>query len=219
MFSSMLTTTDVLQGERILALRVDDVDRMLAAGVIREGERVELLHGLLVVMDMDGDEHVSITQRIMERLVLQLAGKPFKVVCQSSAKMGDHQMPSPDVIVIPRHHAAGRYVGGLLVVEVADTSLRKDRDLKASIYATAQIPEYWLVDVKGQQVTIYTDPQGNDYQTSEAVPRTGVLSPIAVPGVEIVVDELFRPRHGRVRSAPSAGIASANGTTSMRSNW
>jgi Uma2 family endonuclease len=193
MLSSMLTTTDVLQGEPILALRVDVVDRMLAAGVIEDGERVELLHGLLVVMDVDGEAHVSITQRIMERLVIQLAGKPFKVICQSSAKMGDYQMPSPDIVVVPRQHGPGRYVGGLLVVEVADSSLHKDRDVKPSIYATAQVPEYWLVDVKAQQVVIHTEPLGNEYRTLETVPRTGVLSPIALPDVKIVIDELFRP--------------------------
>lgn len=192
MFPTMLTTTDVLQGERILALGVDDVDRMLAAGVIGDGERVELLHGLLVVMDMDGEQHVSITQRIMERLVLQLAGTPFKVVCQSSAKMGAYQMPSPDVIVVPRQQVAGRAVGGLLVVEVADTSLRKDREVKAAIYATAHVPEYWLVDVNAQHVTVFSDPQDQDYRRSETVPRTGVLVPIALPGVQIAVDDLFR---------------------------
>lgn len=193
MFSSMLTSTDALQGERILALRVDVVDRMLAAGVIEDGERVELLHGLLVVMDMDGDDHVSITQRIMERLVLQLAGKPFKVLCQSSAKMGDYEMPSPDVVVVPRQHGPGRSVGGLLVVEVADSSLRKDRDVKPAIYAAAQVPEYWLIDVNAQQVVIHTEPQGTEYRKSETVPRNGVLVPIALPDVKIVVDDLFRP--------------------------
>ena len=192
MFSSMLTTTDVLQGEPILALRVDAVDRMLAAGVIEDGERVELLHGLLVVMDMDGEDHVQITQRIMERLVLQLAGTPYKVICQSSAKMGDYQMPSPDIVVIPRRHGPGRHVGGLLVVEVADSSLHKDRDIKPSIYAAAQVPEYWLVDVRAEQVTVHTHPGGNDYGTRATVARTGVLSSIALPNVTIIVDELFR---------------------------
>jgi len=192
MFSSMLTTTDALQGERILALRVDVVDRMLESGVIEDAERVELLHGLLVVMDMDGEDHVLITQRIMERLVLQLAGKPFKVICQSSAKMGDYQMPSPDIVVIPRHHGPGRYVGGLLVVEVADSSLHKDRDVKPSIYAAARVPEYWLVDVKAEQVIIHTEPEGSEYRTLQTVGRTGVLAPIALPDVNVVVDELFR---------------------------
>lgn len=195
MFSSMLTTTDALQGERILALRVDDVDRMLEAGVIEAGERVELLHGLLVVMDMEGEDHVLITQRIMERLVLQLAGKPFKVICQSSAKMGDYEMPSPDIVVIPRQHGPGRYVGGLLVVEVADSSLHKDRDIKPSIYAAAKVPEYWLVDVKAQQVIVHTAPEGNEYRTLRTVARAGVLAPIAVPDVNIVIDELFRAEH------------------------
>lgn len=192
LFSAMLTTTDALQGERLLALRVDVVDRMLAAGVIEDGERVELLHGLLVVMDMDGDDHVLITQRIMERLVLQLAGRPFKVICQRSAKMGDYQMPSPDIVVIPRQHGPGRHVGGLLVVEVADSSLHKDRDIKPAVYAAAQVLEYWLVDVKAQQVIIHTEPEGNEYGTLQTVAGTGVLAPIAVPDVSIAVDELFR---------------------------
>ncbi len=192
MFPTMLTTTDVLHGERILALRVDVVDRMLAAGVIEDDERIELLHGLLVVMDVEGEDHVSITQRIMERLVLQLAGKPFKVICQSSAKMGDYQMPSPDVIVVPRQHGPGHYVGGLLVVEVADSSLHKDRDIKPAIYATAKVPEYWLVDVKAQQVIVHTEPHGTEYRTLQTVDRTGVLAPIAAPGVSLAVDDLFR---------------------------
>ena len=56
----------------------------------------------------------------------------------------------------------------------------------------AQVPEYWLVDVNAQTVVIHTDPEGNEYRMLEVVPRTGVLAPIALPGVTMVVDELFR---------------------------
>ena len=192
MLLSMLYT-DVLQGERIRALRVEDFDRLADSGAFGDDERVELLHGMLVVMDVPGGPHIWITQRLMERLVLATVGTQLKVICQSAVKMGDYQLPQPDLAIVPKQVGFARPVGGLLVIEVADTSLRKDKDVKPAIYAQANVPEYWLVDVRRECVVVHRDPHGMQYRMIELIPRTGTLQPMTLPGVEIVVDDLFRP--------------------------
>ncbi len=190
MFSKMHIPEE-LRAEHIRPLSVADVDQLLKSGAIESGERIELLHGMLVVMDMDGEPHVWVTQRLMKRLVVATLEMPVEVICQSSAKMGDFQLPSPDITVVPRQTRFTRPLGGLLVIEVAESSLRKDRVIKVPIYATAGVPEYWIVDTENERVFVHTEPHGRDYRAVEVVPRSGTLRPRELPGVEIVVDELF----------------------------
>lgn len=68
----------------------------------------------------------------------------------------------------------------------------KDRNVKIPIYAEANVPEYWIIDLYKERVFVYTDPVGDMYRNVEVVPRTGTLRPRALPGVEISVDDLFR---------------------------
>lgn len=192
MFESMLFTE--LNGHRIHPLRAEQYAQLAEAGAFADGERVELLNGLLVVMepDVESGEHIWITQRIMKRLVISTIDLPVEVICQSSVGMSDYSVPMPDVIVVPRQVGFARPRGGLLVVEVARSSIRKDRDVKAPIYSVAQVPEYWIVDVERECVHVFSDPRGESYRVIQVIPRTGMLSPGGLPGVEIAVEELFR---------------------------
>jgi Uma2 family endonuclease len=185
---------EALWGERFRPLRAEDYYRLLALGSFERDDRVELLDGLLVPAMSDGEVHFWVTQRLLERLMgptLQ-RGLPLAVACQSSVLMGEYQVPMPDIIVVEKRKDFARPFGGLLVAEIADTSLRRDRTLKARIYAAAGVPEYWVIDTNGEQAFVHTAPMGDTYGNVEVIPRAGTLRPRALPGVEISVDELFR---------------------------
>jgi Uma2 family endonuclease len=182
-----------VNGHRIHPLRAEQYAQLVESGAFAEGERVELLNGLLVVMepDVESGEHIWITQRIMKRLVIALMARPFAVICQSSVRMTDHSVPMPDVVVVPKQVGFASPRGGLLVVEVARSSMRKDREVKAPIYSVAQVPEYWIVDIEQERVMVFSDPHGESYRMVEVVARTGVARSVGL-GIEIAVDELFR---------------------------
>jgi Uma2 family endonuclease len=75
---------------------------------------------------------------------------------------------------------------------IADTSLRRDREIKVPIYARAGIAEAWIVDVRGERMFVYRDPQGGTYQSVVDIGRDGTIAPAAFPDLRIAVDEVFR---------------------------
>jgi Uma2 family endonuclease len=83
--------------------------------------------------------------------------------------------------------------GAVLVVEVADVSLSKDRLVKGRIYAQANVPEYWIVDIRAQQLEVYTepDPSAGRYRASKTMNREGVLTPTTLPGLVVELGPLF----------------------------
>ncbi|CAN5922738.1 Uma2 family endonuclease [soil metagenome] len=123
-----------------------DYDTLVQAGSLRD-ERVELLYGWIVNMSPTGAPHSGTVQRLTELLVLALHGRAA-VRIQSPFAAGDASEPEPDVAVVP----PGRYtsnhpVEAWLIVEVADSSLKVDRDVKSRLYAESGVLEYWLVNL------------------------------------------------------------------------
>ena len=80
----------------------------------------------------------------------------------------------------------------LLLIEVAESSLRKDRVVKAEIYAENRAPEYWIVDLVSWSVLVHTEPRRGAYQSIVELRARQVLRPLRLPGVELTVRELFR---------------------------
>jgi Uma2 family endonuclease len=147
---------------------IDDYHRMAEVGIIRPDDRVELINGEIIEMSPIGNEHLGIVSRINMLLAPRLAGK-YIVHVQSPVKIGNHSEPEPDLTVTP--HRDDYYAGTgvspsdvLLLIEVSDTTLKKDVQLKLPLYAQANIPEVWIVDLQNEQVIQYTDPENSVYQ-------------------------------------------------------
>ncbi len=173
---------------------VDEFHRMCEAGVFDDDERVELLEGSIVVMSGQNPPHAGIIQRLTQWLILQLGGA-YSVRCQLPVMLGGGSEPVPDLAVAP---ADGRETAthpgtALLVIEVSDTTLRKDRGPKLALYARFGIPEYWIVNVKNSTVEVYRDPdpEAGRYRTMLTLSKDASLSPTSVPGVTISLAELF----------------------------
>ena len=179
-----------LAPEGIRRLSRHEYDRMVGLGMF-EDERVELLYGVLVAMSPQGAPHATITAWLVQRLVRAL-DDTFDVRGHSPFAASDDSEPEPDVSVARRSNERAHPSSALLLIEVSESSIRKDREIKTRLYAEAGVPEYWIVDLTGDDIVVevYTDPTSLGYGVVEAYDRGRVLRPTQLPGVEIAVADL-----------------------------
>ncbi len=118
------------------------------------------------------------------------------VSTQNPVVLSERWEPQPDIAVLRRPGGLGgawlpRPQDVLLVIEVADTSLERDRDVKIPRYAAAGIPEAWLVDLAGDAISVCRRPGPDGYAEIVTVTRADTLRPLLLPGVAIAVDEIL----------------------------
>ena len=173
------------------ALTVAEYHRMCEVGILTERDRVELIEGELIAMSPIGSEHAG-TVNALTRLLVQAVGERGIVAVQNPVRLDDLSEPQPDFAVLkPRaddyRRATPRSGDVLLIVEVADTSLAYDRDVKRSLYARHGVPEFWIVNLAGNEVEVCRAPTGDQYASVSHVGRDGVLEPELLSGVAIAV--------------------------------
>jgi Uma2 family endonuclease len=154
------------------------------------GEPIELLRGQLVTVMPQGTRHGNIVAWLGRELTLAL-GRDYMVRQQLPLAATDDSEPEPDIAVTRdepdrRSHPSS----ALLVIEVADSLLDRDREDKVSIYAQAGVPEYWIVDVKTATVEVRTCPMRDGYLCVVTFGRGDVLRPTELAGIEIAVADL-----------------------------
>jgi Uma2 family endonuclease len=114
---------------------------------------------------------------------------------QSPLHISERSEPQPDLTLVRRgtsHTAHPRPEDILLVIEVADSSLAYDRDVKAALYARAGIPEFWLVDVKQRRISIFRDPGPSGYQSIFQAQGNEPISPLAFPSLRYPAEQIFQ---------------------------
>lgn len=170
-------------------LKRSEYDRLIELGVF-DDERVELIEGVLVKMSPQRAPHASTVQRLNELLMQRREGR-FTVRVQLPLALSEVTEPEPDVAVAPLGDYDTEHPRtALLIIEVADTTLRKDRR-KATVYASAGIAEYWIVNLGARAVEVYTSPEGDRYAEVRTL-RTGeTLRPLALPDLAIAVAEIL----------------------------
>lgn len=180
-----------LPAESFRPLKREEYDRLVSAGVF-EGERLELLLGVLVAMTPQDPRHAAVVQRL-NRLLTRALGDRSDVRVQLPLAVSDVSEPEPDVAVVPRGDTDDAHPSTAhLVVEVAWSSLAKDRKLKSELYAEAEVPEYWLVDVAGKEIEVCRKPVAGRY-AERAVRRRGEsIRLVAYPDVEVAVADVVR---------------------------
>jgi Uma2 family endonuclease len=171
---------------------VDDYHRMIEAGILRD-RRVELLAGEILEMSPETPIHYNTTKRGTKYLEELLAGKA-DVRFNGPITLPDSE-PEPDIAIVrlPESAYNERHPEPddiFWVLEVAKTSLKKDLDLKASIYASAAIQEYWILDLSNTRVIVFREPQNGQYVTQQ-VKSEGAIFPLAFPDIQVFVERLF----------------------------
>ena len=175
----------------IRKLTRSEYDKLVALGWF-EDERVELLRGMLVTMSPQGGPHATISSWFVRRLG-RVLDESFDVRGHSPFAATDDSEPEPDVSI--SRAVVGSFEhpqSALLLIEVAESSIRKDRQLKAPIYGESRVPEYWIVDISGDDLVIYvhTQPTNDGYVVTETLRDGDVLRPTKLPGVEIAVRDI-----------------------------
>lgn len=181
--------SDMLRQEPIRRLKVVDY-LTLAEGGAFDGERVELLHGVVLTIAPIGPDHTWITSRIAKRLYA-LVEEPDVVIVQASIELTDESMPEPDIALLHRPNKRAYPTSPVLLVEVSDSSLRRDRLIKSALYAAAGVPEYWIVDVAAEMIEVYTEPRDGTYRMITRLGAGDTLRSSTRPSIELSIDDIF----------------------------
>jgi Uma2 family endonuclease len=190
--TSAETTALLLESPRRLS--VAEYHRMIEAGILDEDERLELLEGLIVAMSPQDEPHAWPIQRLT-RILTRVLGDEYDLRVQLPLTLGRTNEPEPDLAVVrsgPR--TKGRHPRtAILVVEVARDSLRRDRTLKAALYARFRVPEYWVVNVEAETVEVFTEPRPRSgiYGSLRTVGKRDTLVSESLPEVTLPVRNLF----------------------------
>jgi Uma2 family endonuclease len=183
------------EGPRRHRLTVADYYRMGEIGIFEADARVELIDGQIIDMPPIGSPHAGTVNHLV-KLLAQVVGDHAVLLAQNPVVLGDHSSPQPD-LALARPKAdfyASRHpqpADLMLVVEVADTSLRFDRDDKVPLYARHGIPEVWLVDLGGKRILRYRQPQEGVYAAVDQPDLASPLELAALPETRLDLSNLF----------------------------
>jgi Uma2 family endonuclease len=180
---------------RIHRHSVEEYQRMGETGILGPELRTELIEGEIVEMTPIGPEHAGTVKFLNARLVVAV-GECALVSTQDPVTLTPFSEPQPDLALLcPRNDfyrgANPRPEDVLLLIEVADSSLRYDRDLKLPLYARAGIPEVWLVDLTGRCLTRYRGPGEEGYREQEVLADLSQLTLPIEPEVALDLSDLF----------------------------
>lgn len=178
-------------------LTVAEYHRMGQAGVFSEDDRVELIEGDIVDMAPIGSSHAGTVKYLINILKLAV-GERAIVSAQDPLALDRNSEPQPDIALLkPRtdfyRTAHPQPEDVLLLVEVADTTLRYDREVKLPLYARHNIPEVWIVDLENRGLCVYREPAEAGYRNAQTVEHPGVLVPVTLPDIPIDLSGLFSP--------------------------
>jgi Uma2 family endonuclease len=179
-------------------LSVQDYHRMVEAGILAADERVELIEGQLYKMAAKGTAHsaaVTRLDRVLSRLLTDKALLRF----QDPVQLSNFSEPEPDIAIVQidpldyeDHHPTPEEVFWL--IEVADTTLRRDRDLKVPVYGRSGIQEYWILDVQERCLYVYREPGPTGYRVQQTLSEQDTIAPLAFPECEVAIREFLRSR-------------------------
>lgn len=174
---------------------VQEYHGMAEAGILHEDDRVELMGGEIVEMSPIGGRHAKCVTELL-RALTALVGEGVRVSPQNPVKLDEYWEPQPDVAVL---RASERYMVGelpepedvLLLIEVSDTTLAYDRDIKLPLYARFGIPEAWIVDLTSGTIERHTEPSEGGYDLVRRARRGASVESEALPGLSVPVDDVI----------------------------
>ena len=176
-------------------LDVTDYYRMAEAGILGEDDRCELIDGEIIDMAPIGSDHASTVTRL-NRLLTRCVADQAIVTVQNPVRLNRRNEPQPDIALLRYRedfyrdaHPVPQDV--LLIVEVADSSARYDREIKLPLYARHRIQEVWIVDLRQRRLEIYREPDGTAYRETRFATGPDTIAPSALPECRIDVRALF----------------------------
>jgi len=177
--------------------KVKDLEKMYETGIFKPDEKVELINGEVVKLSPIGLRHALVVDNLVEifseilQLTKELKGK-YSLRVQNPIYISSENLPEPDIVIVnkefrrEKQHPKPKYVE--LIVEVADTTLEKDKQIKIPIYAKKKIKQVWVVDLNSNQIEVYTNPYKKEYLNIEIYP---IDKKIKIFGKSILVKDIL----------------------------
>ncbi len=181
---------------------VQEYRRLSELGILEPAERTELITGQIILMVAKGTPHVVTLQLLARHLAEQLGAEQLSqstlIRTQDPIYLDNSSEPEPDLVIVnggildyvDRHPQPADIH---LVVEVADSTLKYDCEVKNQLYAQANIQEYWVVDVKNRQVHIFRDPTLTGYSSQLIVSEPQSVSTLAFAGIVLSIAAILPP--------------------------
>lgn len=174
---------------------VDEYERMIAAGIFQEDDRLELVEGEILAMRPVGSRHVACVNRLADLLYRSMPPNCM-LSTQNPIRLTPLSEPQPDLALLrthPQFYAQSLPTPGdvLLLIEVAESSLSYDRDTKIPRYAHAGIPEVWLVDLMNNCVVRYAVPSQQGYRDIQLLHSGQELRSSVLPELALMLDDFL----------------------------
>jgi Uma2 family endonuclease len=174
---------------------VDEYYRMLDVGILTPHDRVELIEGEIIQMSPIGNRHMSCVDRANDLFTAAFRGRAL-VSIQHPLRLNKYNEPQPDIVVLkPRadYYASKSHTpeDTFFVIEVSDTTLRYDTQVKLPIYARTAVAEVWIENLQEDLLLVCREPAGSRYKIQLTLSRGDSISPLAFAGVVFRVEELL----------------------------
>jgi len=176
---------------------VEEYHQMAEAGIFHPEERVELIAGQIIRMSAKGTAHSSTVGRIY-KLLENCLGQQAWIRTEQPVVLDDFSEPEPDVAVVrldpldyADHHPTPSEV--YLIIEVADSSLKYDRETKAKAYAKSGIADYWVLDVIDRKLHVFREPTQEGYHSEVIFSEEASVSALQFPDVAIALQDILPP--------------------------
>ncbi|KAB2850014.1 MAG: Uma2 family endonuclease [Hyphomicrobiaceae bacterium] len=179
------------ESPRLRLWTAQELERMLEAGILTEDDGIELIAGEVVAMAAKGARH----EILRNELVLYWADtrpNTIKFAEEPPLRLSDHNEPEPDIILFPAPLRVTEVRGDsvLLVVEIADSSLSYDLGIKAPLYASFGVREYWVIDARSLDATVHRAPGPSGYTDIRKLKPDDVLTPLAGDALAVRLADL-----------------------------
>ena len=177
---------------------VQDYHRMSEMGILAPDERTELMNGQIVLKAAKSPAHVLALRLLAMALDTLLVNQPFFVRTQDPIRLDDWSEPDPDLVIArgtvldyaDRHPRSSDIE---LVVEVADSTLKHDCEIKDKLYVQAGIADYWVFDLKNRQLKVFRNPTPTGYTNHLILTEPNQIAPLSFPTLTLSLTAILPP--------------------------
>jgi Uma2 family endonuclease len=176
---------------------VQDYHRMSELGILDPNERTELIAGQITLMAAKGTPHVT-SLHLLANALRDLLSDTALVRTQDPIQLDNFSEPEPDLAIVQGtildyvdHHPRPNQV--YLIVEVADSTLKHDCEIKDKLYAQANIIEYWVLDLKNRQLHLFRNPTSTGYTSHLILTQPNEASPLSFPDITLTLTTILPP--------------------------
>lgn len=175
---------------------IETYHRLISAGILHEDDRIELIEGRIVDMTPIGTRHSACVKRLNSIFSHKLQGIAI-VSVQDPVQLSEEQSePQPDISLLKYREdfyssELPKAEDVLLIVEVGDTSVEYDREIKIPLYARANIQEVWLVNLLKDCIEVHSSPRSGGYESIKIIRNTQTISPKNFPNIDLAANQIL----------------------------